>query len=447
MRMELGFIESLRRRWDVLGIDEKGKKKAVDDDPSERIMGHGGEAQDISMEDDLDAYEGDEGRAARLQIMDGGIVKSVISSAALAIPKIALFESLKDLISSYPSPKKLCQSLLAHLYEVLNHTLPKHPQAILLLASRFLESQGEEFVEGLRLANEELLTRVKDNDQEAFLEVYANFIEGWFLKLVDDDLVRLMASLTSLIQRARPSPSLLSVHIKLLMHSSSGSPAKVLWIADKYTRQVPTSPRVWLARLAVEKQLSDEPTEKCWAEARRSIVGTDEERIEIWTWGLLTAESPLAKKELHERLLKESMQDVSLRGVHEALLVRYVGVLHEVGVEPNSGLMSDQEKGCVNWLHWIRHMAKTCLTTGRVWRQVFARVSEACEEGEKEKVLGEIYELWKKDEGIEATIEWGRWLLVHGKGREATEIVMKGMHCFDKETIEAQWRKELSRVD
>lgn len=82
--MELGFIESLRRRWDVLGIDEKGKKKAVDDDPSERIMGHsGGEHQKILMEDDLDAYEGDEGRAARLQIMDGGIVKSVISSAAL----------------------------------------------------------------------------------------------------------------------------------------------------------------------------------------------------------------------------------------------------------------------------------------------------------------------------------------------------------------------------
>lgn len=83
MRMELGFIESLRRRWDVLGIDEKGKKKAVDDDPSERIMGHSGEDQEILMEDDLDAYEGDEGRAARLQIMDGGIVKSVISSAAL----------------------------------------------------------------------------------------------------------------------------------------------------------------------------------------------------------------------------------------------------------------------------------------------------------------------------------------------------------------------------
>jgi len=109
-----------------------------------------------------------------------------------------------------------------------------------------------------------------------------------------------MGSLTCLIQRTRPSPSLLSVHIKLLMHSPSRSPAKVLRIAGKYTRQVPTSPRVWLARLAVEKQLSDEPTEKCWAEARMSIVGTDEERLEIWTWGLLTADSPLAKKKLYE---------------------------------------------------------------------------------------------------------------------------------------------------
>lgn len=148
-----------------------------------------------------------------------------------------------------------------------------------------------------------------------------------------------------------------------------------------------------------------------------------------------------------QRLLKESMQDVSLQGVHEALLVRYVSVLHEVGVEPNSGLMSDQEKGRVNWLDWIRHMAKSYLTTGRVWRQVFARVSEACEEEEKEKVLGEIFKWWRKDEGVEATIEWGRWLLVHGKGREATEIVMKGMHCFDKEILEVRWREELSRID
>lgn len=132
------------------------------------------------------------------------------------------------------------------------------------------------------------------------------------------------------------------------------------------------------------------------------------------------------------------MRDVSLRGVHEALLVRYVTVLHEVAVEPNSGVMSDHEKG---WLHWIRHMAKSYLTNGRVWRQVFARVSEVCEE---EKVLGEIFKLWRKDEGVEATIEWGRWLLAHGKGREATEIVMTGI---DKESIEERWREELSRID
>jgi len=50
VRMELGFIESLRRRWDVLGIKEK-------------------------------ADENREGAGSRQDIMQGAIVKSVMNSA------------------------------------------------------------------------------------------------------------------------------------------------------------------------------------------------------------------------------------------------------------------------------------------------------------------------------------------------------------------------------
>lgn len=74
--MELGFIEGLRRRWDVLGIeiteDAKGKEKALDmpmdldDDEAEAVVQLTG------------AMPGDEERKA---IMDGAIVRSVISSA------------------------------------------------------------------------------------------------------------------------------------------------------------------------------------------------------------------------------------------------------------------------------------------------------------------------------------------------------------------------------
>lgn len=110
VRMELGFIESLRRRWDVLGISLMGtaqSKKGKDPvDPSEHIQigggsserfaseGDGQEEEDAGVptpssrgrkEDDGNEFgglDGDEGAAARRQIMQGGIVKSVMTSAA-----------------------------------------------------------------------------------------------------------------------------------------------------------------------------------------------------------------------------------------------------------------------------------------------------------------------------------------------------------------------------
>jgi len=61
VKMEMGWVESLRRRWGVLGIDNN--------------------------EDD------DEEGTSRREIMQGAIVKSVISNASQELPKIELFNS------------------------------------------------------------------------------------------------------------------------------------------------------------------------------------------------------------------------------------------------------------------------------------------------------------------------------------------------------------------
>lgn len=89
VRMELGFIESLRRRWDVLGIKvsqeamgkgpkEPAKEIEGDMDTEGRVSGDR-EAEPEHM--DVDRLDGDEGDSARKEIMEGAIVKSVISSA------------------------------------------------------------------------------------------------------------------------------------------------------------------------------------------------------------------------------------------------------------------------------------------------------------------------------------------------------------------------------
>ena len=72
--MELGFIESLRRRWDVLGIKGGSDDAERTDDPSEDIM----------PENDSEGpgkEEKDEGAGRRKEIMEGAIVKAVITSA------------------------------------------------------------------------------------------------------------------------------------------------------------------------------------------------------------------------------------------------------------------------------------------------------------------------------------------------------------------------------
>lgn len=75
--MELGFVETMRRRWNLLGInmDDKGKGKERERDSLEN--------DDVErMEVEATEPEGDESEAARREILGGAIVKSVISSAA-----------------------------------------------------------------------------------------------------------------------------------------------------------------------------------------------------------------------------------------------------------------------------------------------------------------------------------------------------------------------------
>lgn len=57
VKMELGYVESLRRRWEVLGIEEQGQK-------------------DIDMEELVEESE-----EARRKVMDGAIAQAVLESA------------------------------------------------------------------------------------------------------------------------------------------------------------------------------------------------------------------------------------------------------------------------------------------------------------------------------------------------------------------------------
>ena len=94
IRMELGFIEGMRRRWNVLGINTKEDEEAQVSKSVEADMDMDGIDETAIIDehrerppDEVIAAEkgGDEGEAARKAIMDGAIVKSALSNAAKGV--------------------------------------------------------------------------------------------------------------------------------------------------------------------------------------------------------------------------------------------------------------------------------------------------------------------------------------------------------------------------
>lgn len=76
VKLELGYMESVRRRWEVLGI-EIGESESV---------------------------------------LNGGVVEVVISNAATAaVRRVEMHDSLRDVIAEYPMDGVVRQKLLDHL--------------------------------------------------------------------------------------------------------------------------------------------------------------------------------------------------------------------------------------------------------------------------------------------------------------------------------------------
>ncbi|KAH9920077.1 uncharacterized protein B0H18DRAFT_957255 [Fomitopsis serialis] len=507
VKMELGFVESLRRRWGVLGIDVedtkgKGKQRAREADEDEEM-----EVEKIQVDAE---DEGDEGEAARRQIMQGAIVKSVMSSAAKALPKIELFISLQDLLATYPCPASLRDTLLDHLFTLLHETLPADPAAIRLFATRRLlpDLEGEALVDTLKDANERLSSAVRDQNaaDERLASAYASFVRDWCQKDIDDSLKGyLITSLQLLAQRksATPSPALLAETITLLtayqdsLHEylppTSNTPERVLRLARKFTGKDNTkhSAQVWLARLDAEKQFATgEDAKRAWDEARGVVVGTGTDTV--WLWGLDpepdwettngrgtgSMETEVGERvRLLERLLGEGhrMQDATAwSAVQETLLMRYAKATDielkirlrletvEEGEVPPAGIRkrkrargdtgSDARSPSMAYVDAraarVRHVGAAYLMTARVWREVFAQEEAASEEVPacSGRVLETIFEQWRRKDGVHATIAWARWLLAHGKAKAATDIVMRARSSLsDVERIELEhlWKKEV----
>lgn len=146
-----------------------------------------------------------------------------------------------------------------------------------------------------------------------------------------------------------------------------------------------------------------------------------------------TADSvPLRNK---QDLLNHSMKDSATRTIHEALLLRY-----------GSEAIYSQGTDSATRLKLIRHMSSAYLPTAAVWEHVFT-LERARDDLAEKPLLRAVYEYWRGVDGISAASAWAGWLMDHGDGKGATQVISSAMvqlGAEDKIRLTKAWSLLLS---
>ncbi|KAL1693674.1 U3 small nucleolar RNA-associated protein 6-domain-containing protein [Schizophyllum commune] len=167
VRLELGFVESMRRRWEVLGIDLH----------EEAGEGKGKGKSDAQFE---------QREAQREIVLRGAIVREVISQATGSVPHSDLYTALHEVIASYPitpipdknGDKKedpLKPTLLDHLFSCASTS----DDSVAFIASSIVRPnlKGVELVAKLHEAWNRAYWSGKHD--EARRKQWAKWVEGW----------------------------------------------------------------------------------------------------------------------------------------------------------------------------------------------------------------------------------------------------------------------------
>jgi U3 small nucleolar RNA-associated protein 6 len=118
---------------------------------------------------------------------------------------------------------------------------------------------------------------------------------------------------------------------------------------------------------------------------------------------------------IEQDLLNHSMKDSATRTIHETLLLRY-----------GSEMIYCRGTDNATRLKLIRHMSNAYLPTAAVWEQVFTLECARDDLAEK-SLLRAVYEHWRAVDGTSAGLAWAGWLMDHGDGKGAAQVISSAM--------------------
>ncbi|KAL8287363.1 hypothetical protein RQP46_003815 [Phenoliferia psychrophenolica] len=297
VRVEVVYVERIKKRWEMLGIGKKDDAAVVEQE--DKMVVEGEESEEV----DLSALEQSEGQASAAldqavkevettavsgqeAIRDGAVVRVVLDSCLTSYShSMRAYTLLITLLRTISSSLRL--PLLAHVYTSLaeHHpsTSPSYPSAVELLATRPMYDiaydptvkdgtapaalEGEALVDAVGAVVDEFWKACKGKKgkgkerEKAPVEVWERFC-GWLEEMEDESTdenltVFLTTNLTTALSLAPPSPTLSLLHLRHLLRNSA-SPATILACATSLTTLfggAPSPPttrvQAWLARLEV----------------------------------------------------------------------------------------------------------------------------------------------------------------------------------------------------
>ena len=347
----------------------------------------------------------------------------------------------------------------------------------MLFASRHLRPDltGTDFIEALKATNEELLEASR-NDISGMDSAYAGWMLEQFNTLADPNLVRVLFPVprrssindislqriylalslhnlcSSIIKSSSPAPYLMATNLQLLSSLKSSSPIeppKLLKLSRKYSSRS-THPRLWLARLDIERQYGTaEDGAIAWNEARRSCRNDDSEAV--WLWGLQRA-----SLRQHEVGIYEIAQGKTLVNVNQELLLELLqqpfsssNRIHENILLSALSTLYSQDPDLNSRRDLVNRLLGKYLPPPTILAHSFSL--ESSRPDASAALLESIFREWKDAPGQgnthgEAYFTWSGWWLRSGQPQKALAVMgglLQQLHGDRKAAAEMRWRKIL----
>ncbi|WVQ78625.1 hypothetical protein IAT38_000711 [Cryptococcus sp. DSM 104549] len=478
IKIELGWVEALRRRWKVLGIKENGGAGAE----AEPTEGYEGDADALAGGE---GAFGPEGEDARRAILAGQLVVHALTSALKAIKPgdrtsigdrgMVFRGDLLKLFRRYPSP------LRARCLDVLHEELGQiavqqegevSAAARLLNISRKLHEKsyeegetpvadGEYVLSGLELVEEygKIGKEIRKVAKELKSQGWTTEAGEWLMDEMGrheenlelrEYLLSIVASLTK--PSFNPSPSLLASHLEVLTGPS------VLPASRAYAERYPTNTSIQRIHLSAElasatdvaatRSICEAVARAVTVPANHAAITSDEQDRAVgdiwaawaeWEEAQLVAD-PADVEDRWKHILRLSMRvGACIPALHTDLLPLYMLSMYRLG-KPLSAI--------------AKEALTACKPTSAVFAAFFGALRARNEDiGDIE--LGKFMEAWKSvktgTDGLLVAEAHMAYLLEKGKGRDAHTVYqtarreLKGDGMV--EMLDTKWTRLVDRSE